>query len=62
MKRDIPEPIMNALREHFPKLLQGEIDGDDVYLLMADDKGRPHHIRSRPEGQFKRTRPQADNQ
>jgi hypothetical protein len=39
--RAIPEPLILALREQFPRLIQGEIEGDDVYLLMADDKGRP---------------------
>jgi hypothetical protein len=44
MARSIPEPIILALREQFfPKLLAGEMEGDDVYLLMADKKGRPDH-------------------
>jgi hypothetical protein len=43
MNRPIPEPIVNALRQHFPRLLLGDIEGDDVYLLMTDKRGRPHH-------------------
>ena len=39
--RTIPEPIINALRRQFPRLLTGEIEGDDVYLLMVDAKGTP---------------------
>lgn len=42
-ERSIPEPIMLVLRERFPRLLQGEIEGEDVYLLMSDSKGQPHH-------------------
>jgi hypothetical protein len=38
----IPEPNVNALRRQFPRLLLGEIEGDDIYLVMADDRGRPH--------------------
>jgi hypothetical protein len=34
---------MIALKQQFPRLLAGDIDGDDVFLLMADKKGRPHH-------------------
>jgi hypothetical protein len=41
---------MDALKEAFPRLLAGDIDGDDVYLLMADESGRPgdavHYIAS----------------
>lgn len=43
MNRPVPEPIIHALRRHFPRLLLGDIEGDDVYLLMADKRGRPHH-------------------
>jgi hypothetical protein len=39
--RPIPEPIMDTLREEFPKLLAGDLEGEDVYLLLADDKGEP---------------------
>jgi len=50
MTRDIPEPIMNMLRKHFPRLLAGEISGKDVLLIMGDEKGRPrrgvHYIAS----------------
>ena len=33
---------MAMLRKQFPRLLAGNIEGDDVYLLMMDDKGQPH--------------------
>jgi hypothetical protein len=39
--RSIPSPIMVALKKQFPRLLAGDIEGEDVYLLMADDKGEP---------------------
>jgi hypothetical protein len=42
-KRAIPKPIINALREEFRSVLDGETEGEDVYLLMADAKGRSHH-------------------
>jgi hypothetical protein len=43
-KRPIPKPIINAWREEFRSVLDGEIEGEDVYLLMADPKGRSHHV------------------
>jgi hypothetical protein len=42
-KRPIPDPILRALRDQFPRLLAGDIDGDQVVLLMADEKGQPDH-------------------
>jgi hypothetical protein len=49
-RRPIPEPILHALREHFPRLIHGEMEGENVLLLMADDKGRPdeavHYVAS----------------
>jgi hypothetical protein len=43
-QRSIPEPLVNMLREQFPRLLDAVLeDKNDVYLLMADKKGRPHH-------------------
>jgi hypothetical protein len=41
--REIPEPLILALREQFPRLITGNMEGDNVYLLMADDKGQPGH-------------------
>jgi fructose 1,6-bisphosphatase len=41
--RPIPELLTIVLKEQFSGLFAGDIDGDDVYLLMADRKGRPHH-------------------
>jgi hypothetical protein len=38
-KRPIPKPIISALREEFRSGLDGEIEGEDVDLLMADAKG-----------------------
>jgi hypothetical protein len=43
-QRQIPEPLVIMLRERFPKLLDAFLEGEnDVYLLMADKRGRPHH-------------------
>src|SRR5262245_52001817 len=39
--RPIPEPILMALRDKFPQLIAGAIEGDSVYLLMADKNGCP---------------------
>jgi hypothetical protein len=39
--RAIPEPLILLLRKQFPKLITGNMEGDNVYLLMADDKGQP---------------------
>lgn len=32
--RPLPKPIINALREGFPLLVDGIIKGDDVFLIM----------------------------
>jgi len=42
--RAIPEPIMNALWRQHPDAVQGYIEGDNVYLIMADAKGRPDEV------------------
>jgi len=43
-QRRVPEPLENMLRERFPKLIAAFIEGEnDVYLLMADKRGQPHH-------------------
>ena len=42
-QRPVPVLLVNMLRERFPRLLQADLDGEDVYLLMGDKKGRPHH-------------------
>jgi hypothetical protein len=53
--RPIPEPIMNAMRRHLPRLFAGWIDGDDVYLQMVDDEGQPENrvVRYRASPEFK---------
>jgi hypothetical protein len=43
-RRPVPDPIMIALRRNFPRLVHAEIEGEnDIYLLIADKRGRPHH-------------------
>ena len=40
-QRLVPAPILNMLRKKFPRLIGAVIEnGDDVYLLIADKKGR----------------------
>lgn len=55
MNRPIPEVLMDALRKQFPRLLMGDIDGDDVYLLMAKKNGQPqrHCLRYLADDNFK---------
>jgi hypothetical protein len=45
--RPIPNPIMQMLKQQFPNLLLGDIDGDDVFLLMAKKNGQPQHYCTR---------------
>jgi hypothetical protein len=53
--RPIPDPIMLMLKQRFPGLLMGDIDGDDVYLLMAKKNGQPqrHCVRYLASPNFK---------
>jgi hypothetical protein len=51
-QRHIPAPLMNVLREQFPQLIHGVLEGEDVFLVMADKKGRPReavHYRASAE-------------
>jgi hypothetical protein len=51
-QRSIPIPIMNVLRRHFPRLMHGVIEGDNVYLVMTNKVGQHHeaiHYRASPE-------------
>jgi hypothetical protein len=53
--REIPAPIMNMLRQRFPRLLHGLIadNGDDVYLILPDRRGQPEAVRYRAGDDFK---------
>jgi len=45
LPRPVPPPLVNALRRQFPKLLDAFLEGENnVHLLMADKRGRPHHV------------------
>jgi len=53
-QRLVPAPIVNMLRNRFPRIIGAVIEGDDdVYLLMPDRKGRElEALRYRASAEF----------